>query len=520
MNKINNPIRKLRKQLIDEDVVQRLLEKDTTLWTDQGISLALGERSIDWIDSLHRHYSMLSKLNSGQAKSFYLLGMGGASLSAKAYFSMLRWEYSVPFATIDCGVSSSKIQNLLKHSSLPDLHFVVASQSGRTTETLGMAYALFDAYQDANQFTVVTGPTQSPLREWAKTNKIKIYSSDPLVPGRFSALSTLNLIPLRVYGLELKKLQRILQYNLSLLQKGETPRTEFEESALEIAVWLAYATKTSNANLHIHTTEYYLPVAQWIEQLVAESLGKNGFGVLPITEAYLFEESEFNRCNIVVKISADFLEGVQLIRQTEIDQMENLAREFLLWQMAVSMAAYLIGIDPYNQPEVDQAKSRARSYLASDSSDQSVGRLSELVKQIVPQLQRTVAVDDYVAILAFLEPDEGIITVLSKIAESLSEMLGRAVVWNFGPQYLHSTGQYHKGCSRIGHFIFIEYDNMESKVSDSFSSYHLLQGDADYLQQLGHRVYRLTCKQNTVSDELNNILQALPKIPDTIQRYR
>ena len=507
--------------MIDENVVQRLLEKDTTLWTDQGVSLMLGDRSIDWIDSLQRNYSMLSKLDSCQAKSFYLLGMGGASLSAKAYFSILRWEYSVSITTIDCGVSSSKIQNLLKQSSLPDIHFIVASQSGRTTETLGMAYELFDTYQDAKQYTVVTGPMQSPLREWATANKIQIHSSDPLVPGRFSALSTLSLTPLRVYGLELEKLQRILKYSLSLLQKRETPRTDFEESALDIAVWLAYAIKkTSNANLHIHTTEDYLSVAQWIEQLVAESLSKNGFGVLPITESYLLEESKFNRCNIVVKISADFLDGAHVIHQTEICNMEDLAREFLLWQMAVSMAAYLIGIDPYNQPEVDQAKFRARSHLARDSSYKSVGKLGDLVEQVVPQLQQTVAVDDYVAILAFLEPDEGIITALSKIAESLSEMLGRVIVWNFGPQYLHSTGQYHKGCSRIGHFIFIEYDDMQTKDSDIYSSHHLLEGDAGYLQQLGRRVYHLTCKQNTVSYDFNNILQVLPKPRDTMQRYR
>ncbi len=317
-----------------------------------------------------------------------------------------------------------------------------------------MAESLFEHENSAQKFTVITDPGQSTLREWAFSKGIRTLNSDPGVLGRFSGVCSLTLIPTAMLGIDLATLKSTRNYfvNSVIVDTGEVAK-----QVHRLAAELALASLTGG-ELQIDAPRRLLPVARWIEQIVAESLGKAGLGVLPTVNC---RDGELDRSGeIRVCVPATEREFGFEYRERGICSA-SLARIFLTWQTAVSMAAYLIGVDPYSQPELEKSKLNGLDCeicgavsLATDTRlpFQNVIEIDsehcfQMVADFVVDLKSSLRFNDYIVLFAYVNPTdetEGELANLAQLLESLFSGYRVRVVFNFGPQYLHSTGQFHK----------------------------------------------------------------------------
>ncbi len=438
--------------LIDRRVCSRIFENSFDLWSEAGVDTVLGDRCFDWTrfsfpdtnDALHLPPTV---------STLVLVGMGGATLSATAYECVSRHSSRPSFHQL----SSTSPESLAYFLAVPpreDYHYVIASKSGETLETLVMADSLFEHENSAQNFTVVTDPRQSTLREWSLSKGIRTLNSDPGVLGRFSGVCSLALIPTAMLGIDLATLKSTRNHfvNSVNLDTGEVAK-----QVHRLAAELALASLTGG-ELQIDAPRKLAPTARWIEQIVAESLGKAGLGVLPIVNC---KDGEPDRSgDLRVRVPATEWEFSFEYREGGNGSV-SLARMFLTWQTAVSMAAYLIGVDPYSQPELEQSKLKGLGSescgtvsLATDMSwpFQNVIEIDsehcfQMAADFTNDLKSSLRINDYIVLFAYVSPTaetEAELANLAQLLESLFSGYRVRVVINFGPQYLHSTGQFHK----------------------------------------------------------------------------
>ncbi len=438
--------------LINRRVCSRIFENSFDLWSEAGVDTVLGERCFDWTrfsfpdtnDALHLPPT---------ASTLVLVGMGGATLSATAYECVSRHSSRPSFHQL----SSTAPESLAYFLAVPpreDCHYVIASKSGETLETLVMAESLFEHENCAQKFSVITDPRQSTLREWASSKGIRILNSDPGVLGRFSGVCSLALIPTAMLGIDLTTLKSTRNHfvNSVIVDTGKVAIRVHR-----LAAELALASLTGG-ELQIDVPRRLLPVARWIEQIVAESLGKAGLGVLPAVNC---SDGELDRSGeIRVCVPATEREFGFEYRERGICSA-SLARIFLTWQTAVSMAAYLIGVDPYSQPELERSKLKGldceiRSAVSLETDMRLPFRnvieidsehCLQMAADFAVELKSSLRINDYIVLFAYVSPTvetEAELANLAQLLESLFSGYQVRVVFNFGPQYLHSTGQFHK----------------------------------------------------------------------------
>lgn len=438
--------------LIDRRVCSRIFENSFDLWSEAGVDTVLGERCFDWTRFSFPNTKDVLRLPP-TASTLVLVGMGGATLSATAYECVSRHLSGRSLHQLSSTAPES-LAYYLAAQPREDCHFVIASKSGETLETLVMAESLFEHENCAQKFTVITDPRQSTLREWAFSKGIRTLNSDPGVLGRFSGVCSLALIPTAMLGIDLTTLKSTRNHfvNSVIVDTGEVAKRVHR-----LAAELALASLTGG-ELQIDAPRRLLPVARWIEQIVAESLGKAGLGVLPTVSC---RDGELDRSReIRVCLPASERESGFEYREEGVCSA-SLARMFLTWQTAVSMAAYLIGVDPYSQPELEQSKLKGLDCeicgavsLATDMSlpfrnviEIDSEHCLQMAADFAVDLKSSLRINDYIVLFAYVTPTvetEAELANLAQLLESLFSGYRVRVLFNFGPQYLHSTGQFHK----------------------------------------------------------------------------
>ncbi len=434
-----------------------IFEDRTELWSEVGVAPAAGSHSFAWTRSPVPNGGEIFERLPRSVKSLVLIGMGGATSSTEAYACVLPTTRRLHVLN---STSPESLADFFSKPPAPDAHYVIASKSGTTLETLSIAKAVFEHVDSANAFTAITDPSDSQLRSWAAQNQIKTYCSDPYVPGRFSALSNLALIPTAMLGIDIAKIHAVREEFSRLM----TTECETTDQLRTLAAELARASVTRGARLEIRTALQTLPFARWLEQLSAESLGKCGLGVLPVITTIDGPRQRDGEKQIEIDIVIK--ESHFGIRYSESDLTRNLMADiFLKWQCVITLVGYLIGIDPYNQPEVERAKrfgiasagqnqavhdkvpTSPYRYVLDMKSDQAIGR----VKDFFSRLQNSLRPHDYVALLAYVNPtrdNEAELEKLALLLKSRFQLHQNLVVYSFGPQYLHSTGQFHKSVAK------------------------------------------------------------------------
>ena len=423
----------------------RLAAKDATTWGPAAaIEAAI---RLNWVDLDESSRELLPILDAVAAKfrdrdNLVLCGMGGSSLAPE----VIAKTYDKQIFILD-STDPDYLDHALKGS--PDkLLIIVSSKSGSTIETASQR-AFFEAYlKSANldpleHMLFVTDPG-SPLDLDAKAKGFSVINADPKVGGRFSALTAFGLTPAALMGVDASVL---------LDQAGDCRAQIISEPATVLDV--AYLLITENKQFLGFTDlgSKFPGLSDWIEQLIAESTGKEQTGRLPIaTES--FEEAEAGGA-----FSVAFAPGAQL---TVIGE---LGEHFLFWEWVTALIGAALGTDPFNQPNVTEAKEATSAVLSewdnklpqlqASSVDEDVEIFGD-GNTLTASLKNLIATTDaegYIAVMAYLDRRDD--AALVELRSILSEKSGRPVSFGWGPRFLHSTGQFHKGGQQNGSFLQI-----------------------------------------------------------------
>ena len=433
---------------INPEIVKQLCEiaplvakKDSSLWPLEQETI----NRLGWIDLPTKSRALLPELDALSAwtrsnglTEIVLCGMGGSSLAPEVIASTYKKSLTILDSTDPVQVNNSVPSDLNKSV------IVISSKSGTTIETLSQFEFYVGKFKQANlnpteHIVIVTDPG-TPLDVIARTEGYKVVNADPNVGGRFSALSAFGLVPAALIGVDISLL-------LDDAEKLSPSLSSMDSPAIKIAASLF---SLSDQAINFCDKNSTTPgLSYWIEQLIAESTGKNSNGRLPV----VIEESTESFSGITV----GFTPG-----SYDLTIEATLGEQFLLWEWVTALLCFLLKVNPFNQPNVAEAKDRTSTILSSllnngidtptptyeDSdylifSSQKISNLSEFLKLKV----------SYFAILAYL--DRGSDSELLKIRELVAAKSKTATTFGWGPRYLHSTGQIHKGGQQNGAFIVI-----------------------------------------------------------------
>ncbi|MDP1851314.1 MAG: glucose-6-phosphate isomerase [Candidatus Planktophila sp.] len=423
----------------------RLALKDPSMWGLEAQAEAI--LRLNWIDLPETSRELLPQLDALSAKHrdklhVVLCGMGGSSLGPEVIAKTFKRKLFV---------LDSTDPNYISHALTFDLNktlVIVSSKSGSTIETASQRAFFEKAFIDANlkptdHIIIVTDP-DSPLDKQARAGGFTVVNADPQVGGRFSALSAFGLVPASLIGVDVSVL---------LDNASETKAAFLKDSTF--VVDMAYAISyLSGQYMSYSDSGCDMPgLSDWAEQLVAESTGKNQVGRLPI----VVEEginSEF--------FSIAFYGVADLVLETD------LASQFIIWEWVTALVGAALGIDPFNQPNVTEAKEATAALLLEwngvlpEFSPDAIDGTVEIFGQgstIGDSLTRFIELipeDGYVAIMAYLDRRDD--AAILELRSLLSQKSGRPVTFGWGPRFLHSTGQFHKGGQQNGAFLQITGD--------------------------------------------------------------
>jgi Phosphoglucose isomerase len=442
-----------------EEIVERIWARDATLWTGHGEDDWLG-----WLDEPSRIRDLVAAqgLDRAEFAAVVLLGMGGSSLAPE----VLRRTFGADAFHVLDTTHPAAIGRLEREVPLGKTLFVAASKSGTTLETRShLDYFWERTGERPEQFAVITDPG-SELEQLARDRGFRaVFPGEPTIGGRYSALSPFGIVPAALMAVEVDRLRERAEGMAERCRAADGPGAELGVRLGE--GWLAGQDKV--------VVRDERGFALWVEQLLAESTGKEGKGLIPV--------------------AGDAADGPdRRFFDVALHDPYDLASEFFRWEFATAVAGAILGINPFDQPNVQEAKDRTSQLLATGEEPplEPQGSLDDLLDSAGP--------GDYVCVQAFVDPArEGELRpLLERAAET-----GCVVTFGLGPRYLHSTGQLHKGGPNTGLFVQV-VDEIEDELpipGRDFGFRRLLRaqaaGDFAALEERGRRIVRVRLEEVT-----------------------
>ncbi|MGB8957543.1 MAG: hypothetical protein WCC00_00890 [Candidatus Aminicenantales bacterium] len=477
--------------LEDAAVVRRIWEHDWTVWkpADQEISDRLGWLSAPAAaeDDIPLFEAFAASVRGLGLTRAVVLGMGGSSLAPEVYARLFEGRPDSLVLEVLDTTAPETVAAAAGRFPVGDTLFIVSSKSGTTAETLALFSFFYDRARMAlgtshagGRFIAVTDPG-TPLETLARERRFRrVFSGSPDIGGRFSALSAFGLLPAALHGIDLR---RLLAPARAMSEACRLERVEENPGALLGAV-LGTAAAKGMDKLTLLLPQRLRPLAEWLEQLIAESTGKEGRGMIPVIEDRPGPAGGYGRDRLFVEIgspgAAAMKPGVRAPEgprsphvRLALNDPYDLAGHFFLWEFATAVAAHVMKINAFDQPDVESAKRKTREVLASAvgarRASQEDGdrpaftgglRISSPDRSESPQAVLTRFLSgrregDYIALLAFLPRSGTVEQMLSGLAAGLRIQTGLPVTVGFGPRYLHSTGQLHKGDGNRGLFVML-----------------------------------------------------------------
>jgi glucose-6-phosphate isomerase len=430
------------------DLVERIWARDPTVWTGDDEAQWLG-----WLDEPQRMLEQLDEVissandvvSAGAIDDVVVLGMGGSSLAPEVMRRTFEAEH---FHVLDT-THPKAIGALESKLDVERTLFLSASKSGTTLETRShTAYFL----ARGGQFAAITDPGSDLERFAGDKGFVHVFHGEPTIGGRYSALSPFGIVPAVLMGIDATRLLE------RAIEMQEACRLEEGNPGLELGLRLG---AVPSVGLTGDAGSFGL----WMEQLVAESTGKQGKGILPAPDD----------------------PNAALHEEVALPSPYELGQEFFRWEFAVAVAGSLIGINPFDQPDVQAAKDKTNEVLSGgDVELEAEGSLDELVAQADE--------GDYICIQAFVDPAR--VDEMQQLVDRARES-GHIVTHGFGPRYLHSTGQFHKGGPNNGLFLQVVDDTGDELPipGQDFGFARLIRaqaaGDYESLKARGRRVARV-----------------------------
>jgi glucose-6-phosphate isomerase len=519
-----------------ERVAERLWQKDGSLWAASGKAPHELSRWLGWLDlptGMRERIGELEHLARDVRADGYaraaVLGMGGSSLAPELFARVFAQTDGLELRILD-STHPDAVREFRDWARAARTLFCVSSKSGSTTEPNAFHAAMAD-FAPALDFVAVTDPGSS-LADVARAQEFRaIVDGPPDVGGRYSALSAFGLLPAALHGVDLG---RLLDHAATMADACRRPASA--NPGLRLGATMGEAALAGRDKLTILTSRRLASFGDWAEQLVAESTGKQGRGIVPIVGEPVAELARYGADRCFVVVTLDDATAPQLAELSELadlaSALESLGHpvvrigltdahevgaEFLRWEVATAAAGMLLEIDPFDQPNVQESKDATRELLDAFRRDGQLPQPAPLasdghvavfgdaqrwsgidsVAGAVRQLLSRLRGDDYFALLAYLPSRPEVAERLERVRLQVREATGAATTLGFGPRFLHSTGQLHKGGPDSGVYLQLTAEPQRDLPipgwQESFGTLVAAQalGDLRSLQSRDRRVLRL-----------------------------
>ncbi len=496
-------------QLVSDLVASRIAGQDPTLWGATAEPEAT--KRLGWTEAVVISEPLVAdilalrdKLRKAGVNHFVLGGMGGSSLAPEVITRTAGVNLTI-LDTTSPGQIAAALRDRIATTAV-----VISSKSGSTVETDSHKRVYEKAFRDAgidpvDRIVVVTDPG-SPLDDSARADGYRVFNADPNVGGRYSALTAFGLVPSGLAGVDIAAL---LDEASSVA--GRIAVDHPENPALVLGAAIAGTRPLKDKLGIVADGTYILGFADWAEQLIAESTGKLGKGILPVVLDPDSPELTKNLPDLQVVRLVESARATEEVEPGEIEISGTLGAQILVWETAIAVAGRLLGIDPFDQPDVESAKEATRGLLdaqpkpqaaafeqsgvevrAADASLTSGGTLDSAIDALLATLPD----DGYLSIQCYL--DRVHLRDAVQLRDLLAARVDRPVTFGWGPRFLHSTGQFHKGGPAVGVFLQVTSDESQDvSIPDRpFTFGELIhaqaQGDASVLADHGRPVLTLT----------------------------
>ena len=504
-----------------QNIMQRIWDHDHTVWKEDPTEIS---NRLGWLHmpaSMPEHLGKIQELvNTVQTEGYttaVVLGMGGSSLAPEVFartFGNPNDDY-LELLILD-STDADRVQEYTDRVNLAHTLFIVATKSGGTVETLSFFKYFYNQVVDAvgqdaagSHFVAITDPGSKLETLAAQYYFRATFLNDPTIGGRYSALSFFGLVPAALVGADLS----------TLLTRGATAAdnaaTVDNNQAAKLGAILGELAKAGRDKVTFITSEAIAGFGDWVEQLIAESTGKDGVGILPVVGEAVGQTAVYggDRLFVFMALADDdsltaavtmLVEAGHPVVSIQLSDAYDLGGQYFLWEMATAVAGQRLGIQPFDQPNVESAKVRARQMVAAYEKTGTLpaGEAASATANTLHNFLTQAQVGDYIALQAYVHPTPEVEAVLQTLRIQLRDQYKVATTLGYGPRFLHSTGQLHKGDGGNGLFIQFTSDpnndvaipNTASKpASDmSFGTLKLAQalGDGQALQDANRRVIR------------------------------
>jgi transaldolase/glucose-6-phosphate isomerase len=469
-------IAELVKRATDERVARRIWSKDDTLWGPPG-QPEVADR-LGWLTAHETYEEEIDELESFAEEAVrdgytdaVLLGMGGSSLAPEVMRRSFggRQHGRLRLHVLD----STDPGAILAQQRAVDLEttiFIVSTKSGGTIETISLFEHFWSERPNGEQYVAITDPGSSLEALAAERGFRRTFLNDPDVGGRYSALTYFGLVPAALMGVDLESLLE----GAGVAAEACTAYSSVGNSGLWLGVSLAALAIQGRDKLTLVIDDPIAAFGLWVEQLVAESLGKEGKGIVPVTDEPLGEPGVYGRDRVFSYLrdnedpSAVMDDAVRALAADDQPTVtlsaggaEDLGRHFFFAEFATAVAGWALGINPFDQPDVQVAKDTTGRILAEIAEG---GELPAPEPASDDELRALLAEADppaYVAILGFMAPSDEVDAAVADLRRTIRDATTATTTFGYGPRYLHSTGQLHKGGPATGRFLVLVHDGPE-----------------------------------------------------------
>ena len=510
--------------------------KDPTLWKQDKESMDfivkfLGWQKVyDW--TLERIEDVLAF--AGDVKQNFkhcvIMGMGGSSLAPEVFRTVFGKQNGWPELIVLDTTNPDWIAAARARINPAETLFIFASKSGGTVEPSSQFAYFFDEVKKAGvkepgkNFAAITDPGTG-LEALAKKNHFRKTFLNPAdIGGRFSALSLFGIVPAAIMGVDVKRLLTIAKEQAATFGPDAPVK---DNAAVKLGAFMgACNVNHGKDKLTLLTPKDLATFGLWAEQLVAESTGKEGKGIVPVAGETLKDNFDYREDRFfvhlatgseddkrVTAIAKDLANREYPVMTLVMDDVYQLGAMFLLWEVATAAAGAILGIDPFDQPNVQEAKTRTKNVLAELEKGNVPAEVSAPIlvsadiagevklETLAQDVYSLLESNDYVALLPYVYPSEEVENALLALRDKIMARTKRAVLFGYGPRYLHSTGQLHKGDGNNGVFLILSADPAtDIQIPGQHYTFGQLcnaqaLGDFQALQAKGRRVIKIHLTQ-------------------------
>lgn len=527
-------------------------QKDATLWTTD----AAGQESIrsfmGWlrvaetmVEAAPKLEAFLQEVKDAGFKHVVVMGMGGSSMAPIVFEKSFPQGEGLPMSILDT-TDPGTVRQIEESVPLAETLFIVASKSGTTAEPLAFGDYFYAKLKEikgdkaGENFVAITDPGSKFIATANELGYRKIFLNFPEVGGRFSALTYFGLVPAALYGINVGE---VLERAIRMMRACGAYGDVTENPGLELGAALGVLAEQGRDKLTLVVPPSLSDLGLWLEQLIAESTGKEGKGILPVAGEPLTEPGLYNQDRIFVyvgyqseadeanqqKLAALEAAGHPVITIL-MDEALDLGQEFYRWEVATAVASAVWGINPFDQPNVQAAKTatdalmkvvETEGKLPAETAALTENGLTyygpattDHAKTLLADFFGQAGSDTYVSVQAYLTETPALNETVAALRAYLQQQLHVATTFGYGPRFLHSTGQYHKGGPNTGLFLQLTADSPNDLAlpgrSYTFGTLKnaQAQGDLTALRDYDRRTLRVHLSGNA-EQGLQTLLDAL-----------